>query len=328
MKRVAINGLGRIGRVALRRILAQSNLKLVAINDLADIEAAAHLIQFDSTYRSLKETVSVEGNHILIGSSSIEYSQIRSLEDLNWKDLDIDLVIDCTGLYKKYDQAYGHIRAGAKKVVLSYPAVDDKIKSIVLGVNEDILSSDDLILSNASCTTNCGAPLLKLIDQEWGVKRGFLTTIHAYTGDQKITDAFHKDLRRSRAAAANIIPTSTGAAKAIAKVYPNLQDKIKGMAYRVPVITGSCVDLLLELNKPFSPEEINLEVKRAASQELNGILSYTEHPIVSSDIIANSSSGILDSKLTTDSQGLLKVVIWYDNEFGYSSRLIELCNRI
>ena len=325
MKRVAINGLGRIGRVALRKLLVQSNMKIVAVNDLTAIDAAAHLIQFDTIYGPLKEDVKIEDDNIIIGAYCIKYSQEKLLEDLNWQALDIDIVIDCTGLYKDYKKAYGHISAGAKKVILSYPVVDDSIKSIVLGVNEDIISTNDLILSNASCTTNCGAPLLKVIDQKWGVKRGFLTTIHAYTGDQKITDAFHKDLRRSRAAASNIIPTSTGAAKAIAKVYPDLKGKIKGMAYRVPVITGSCVDLLLELENPFNPEAINAEVKRAASQELKGILSYTQHPIVSSDIIANSASGIFDAQLTADSQGLLKVVIWYDNEYGYSSRLIELC---
>lgn len=328
MKRIAINGLGRIGRVTLRSILDRNAFNVVSINDLVDINTAAHLIEFDSIYGRMNKEVSVEGNQIVIGNSRIEYSQIRDPKEAKWGELNIDVVIDCTGLYKTYDLAHQHIEAGAKKVVLSYPVGDKKIRSIVLGVNSEELSQDDLIVSNASCTTNCSAPIIKLIDQKWGIKRGFLSTIHAYTADQRVNDSAHKDLRRARAAATNIIPTSTGAAKAISLVYPHVEGKIDGSAFRVPVITGSCIDVLLELNSDFSADEINQEVKRACNEELKGIVEYTEKEIVSSDIIANTNSSIFDSKLTQNSNGLLKIVSWYDNEYGYSNRLVDLCEKV
>lgn len=325
MINVAINGFGRIGRVTLRQLLKNDVFNVVAINDLNDSKMSAHLIEFDSVYRGIGETVNCDESSITIGSHRINYTQIRNPLEAKWKAFKVDLVIDCTGIYKTYEAALQHIEAGAKKVLLSYPIDDKKIKSIVLGVNNKELSKDDLVISNASCTTNCAAPILKLIHDKFGIKRGFLSTIHAYTADQNLNDSAHKDFRRSRASATNIIPTSTGAAKALALVIPEIEGKIDGSAYRVPVITGSCIDVVLELEKTFTCEDINKEIKRASENEMRGVVRYTDKEIVSSDIIADAHSSIFDSKLTQESNGLLKIVSWYDNEFGYSNRLVDLC---
>lgn len=322
--KIAINGLGRIGRVTMRHILDDSSLELVAVNDLVDIETVAHLIEFDSVYRGLNKPISAHGDTLVIDGKEIVYTQIKNPSEAKWGTLGVDVVIDCTGIFKTYEAAHQHIDAGAKKVVLSYPTSDAKIKSVVLGVNDKDIQNDDKIISNASCTTNCSAPIIKLIHNKWGIKRGFLSTIHAFTADQNINDAAHKDLRRARAASTNIIPTSTGAAKAISLVFPEVEGKIDGSAYRVPVITGSCIDVVLELEKEFSVEEINQEIKRAAENEMKNIVEYTEKPIVSSDIIGNPASSIFDAALTQDSNGLLKIVSWYDNEYGYSKRLVDL----
>jgi glyceraldehyde 3-phosphate dehydrogenase len=247
---------------------------------------------------------------------------------LPWAALNVDVVVDCTGLFKTYEKAEGHLKAGAKKVVLSYPVGDDAITSIVLGVNDDLLENNPKIVSNASCTTNCSAPLIKVLENNFGIKRGYLNTIHAYTADQRINDSFHSDPRRGRAAAVNIVPTSTGAAKALGLIFPELKGKITGGSYRVPVITGSCVDMILELEKDATAEEINAAMKAASETDLKGVLEYNTDPLVSSDIVASPFSSIFDSELTSVDNGLVKVVSWYDNEYGYSNRLAELAARV
>ena len=328
MIKVAINGMGRIGRTTMRQLLKQDNVTVVAVNDLVPQETLVQLIRFDSVYgRFPSEVKSTEGT-ITIGEHTIQFCSEPDPAKLPWKSLEVDVVLDCTGLFKTYDKAVAHLEAGAKKVVLSYPVGDDKIKSTVLGVNHELLTADDKIVSNASCTTNCSAPVVKILNDNFGIKRGILNTIHAYTADQRINDSAHKDLRRARAAAVNIIPTSTGAAKAIGKIIPDVDGKIFGSAYRVPVITGSCVDLVVELNKDASAEEINAAIKKEAEGSLKNILEYSEDPLVSSDIVAHPASSIFDSGLTAVQDGLVKVVSWYDNEFGYSTRMAELCSYI
>lgn len=321
---IAINGLGRIGRVTLRHLLNDKSLKVVAINDLTDIETAAHLVEFDSVYRHIGKEVSVSGSQLVIDGHKINYSQHKNPLDVNWGSMNVDVVIDCTGIFKKYEEAHKHIEAGAKKVVLSYPISDKKIKSIVVGVNHKDITSDDKVLSNASCTTNCAAPIVKLIQDKWGIKRGYLSTIHAFTADQRVNDSAHSDLRRARAASTNIIPTTTGAAKALALIIPEVEGKIDGIAFRVPVITGSCVDLTLELEKDFEVEDINAEIKRASENEMKNIVKFTTKEIVSSDVIADEHSSVFDANLTQKTTGFLKIVSWYDNEYGYSKRLVDL----
>jgi glyceraldehyde 3-phosphate dehydrogenase len=328
MIKVAINGMGRIGRTTMRQLLQQDNVTVVAVNDLVPQETLVQLIRFDSVYgRFPAEVTSSEGT-ITIGDHTIQFCSQPDPSKLPWQDLDVDVVLDCTGLFKTYDKAAAHLEAGAKKVVLSYPVGDDRIKSTVLGVNHDLLTSEDKIVSNASCTTNCSAPVVKILNDQFGIKRGVLNTIHAYTADQRINDSAHSDMRRARAAAVNIIPTSTGAAKALGKIIPSVDGKIAGSAYRVPVITGSCVDLVVELDKDATAEEINAAVEKEANGKLKGVLEYSTDPLVSSDIVANPSSSIFDSELTTVQDGLVKVVCWYDNEFGYSTRMAELCSYI
>lgn len=322
--RIAINGLGRIGRTTLRILLERNDVEIIAMNDLTQQEAIVQLIKYDSVYRRLPFNLSVEENTIQVNGHSITYFTQRDPSKLPWKKLDIDVVIDCTGLFKTFEKAESHLLAGAKKVVLSYPVGDDAITSVVLGVNEEVLEANPTIISNASCTTNCSAPLIKVINEKFGIKRGYLNTIHAYTADQRINDSFHKDLRRGRAAAVNIVPTSTGAAKALGKIFPKLEGTISGGAYRVPLITGSCVDLLIETETRVTAEEVNAEMKAASETYLKGVLEYNQDPLVSSDIVASPFSSIFDSQLTTVDNGMLKIVSWYDNEFGYSNRLAEL----
>jgi glyceraldehyde 3-phosphate dehydrogenase len=325
MIKVAINGMGRIGRTTMRQLLRDSNVEIVAFNDLIDAGTLVKLLKYDSVYGPLPYEVSLAGDAISLNGKEVKSYSERNPADLPWGELGVDVVLDCTGLFKTYDAAAAHLEAGAKKVVLSYPVGDSKIKSVVLGVNDDILTSEDKIVSNASCTTNCTAPVVKVLNEKWGIEKGVLSTIHAYTADQRINDSAHKDMRRARAAAVNIVPTSTGAAKAVGKIFPELDGKIAGAAYRVPVITGSCIDLVLQLNKPFTVEEVNAAIKEAAEGEMKGVLKYSEDDLVSTDIVANPHSSIFDSQLTTDANGWLKVVSWYDNEFGYSTRMAELC---
>jgi glyceraldehyde 3-phosphate dehydrogenase len=326
--RIAINGLGRIGRTTFRILLDRTDVEIVALNDLTDVSSIAQLLKYDSVYRRLGKELTVEGNTIHVDGQSIAYSSERNPEALPWAALNVDVVVDCTGLFKTYEKAEGHLKAGAKKVVLSYPVGDDAITSIVLGVNDNLLENNPKIVSNASCTTNCSAPLIKVLENNFGIKRGYLNTIHAYTADQKINDSFHSDARRGRAAAVNIVPTSTGAAKALGLIFPELKGKITGGSYRVPVITGSCVDMILELEKDATAEEINAAMKAASETDLKGVLEYNTDPLVSSDIVASPFSSIFDSELTSVDNGLVKVVSWYDNEYGYSNRLAELAARV
>jgi len=323
--RVAINGMGRIGRTTLRQLYAKEGVEIVAFNDLNSVEVLTKLIRFDSVYGRFPEEVSYTENTIQINQHTIQCYMERDPAALPWNELNVDVVIDCTGLFKTYEKAKSHLQAGAKRVILSYPVKDDTIKSVVLGVNDDIITSDDKIISNASCTTNCTSPVIKVIDEIWGVEQGVLNTIHAYTGGQRLSDSAHRDMRRGRAAAINIVPTSTGAAKAVGKIFPHLDGKITGSAYRVPVITGSCIDLVLKLKKTFTVDEVNQAMQLATENQLKGILAYSEDDLVSTDIIASPYSSIFDSKLTVDANGWLKVVSWYDNEYGYSTRMMELC---
>jgi glyceraldehyde 3-phosphate dehydrogenase len=321
--RVAINGFGRIGRVYLRNCINNSLIDIVIINDLTNAKPLAHLLKYDSIHRKFDGEVKVEGNNLIINGKTIKVVSIKDPESLPWQENDIDIVVECTGHFLDKQSANKHIIAGAKKVVLSAPAKDDDIRSVVLGVNDSVLKADDVIVSNASCTTNCAAPMLKVLDQ-FGIEDAYITTVHSYTSDQRIHDAPHKDLRRARAAAMSIIPTSTGAAKAITKIFPHLEGKIGGCGMRVPVPDGSLTDITCVLTKIPTVEEINSAFKLASQTNLKGILEYTEDPVVSVDVIGNSHSVLYDAEFTSIVGNLVKIIGWYDNEWGYSNRLVEL----
>lgn len=321
--RVAINGFGRIGRVYLRNCINNSLIDIVIINDLTNAKTLAHLLKYDSIHRKFDGEVKAEGNNLIINGKTIKVVSINDPESLPWKENDIDIVVECTGHFLDKQSANKHIIAGAKKVVLSAPAKDDDIRSVVLGVNDSVLKADDVIVSNASCTTNCAAPMLKVLDQ-FGIEEAYITTVHSYTSDQRIHDAPHKDLRRARAAAMSIIPTSTGAAKAITKIFPHLEGKIGGCGMRVPVPDGSLTDITCVLTKIPTVEEINSAFKLASQTNLKGILEYTEDPVVSVDVIGNSHSVLYDAEFTSIVGNLVKIIGWYDNEWGYSNRLVEL----
>ncbi len=328
--RVAINGFGRIGRIFFRAVLERSDeIEVVAINDLGDPKTMAHLLKYDSVHGTLKEEVKVEQHSIVVGDHKLICLQERDPEKLPWEELEIDVVLESTGVFRKKELAEKHLHAGAKKVVLSAPPKSEGIKQIVLGVNEESYDpASDHIISNASCTTNCLAPMVKVLHENFGIVRGFLTTVHAYTADQRIVDAPHKDLRRARAAACNIVPTTTGAAKAVTEVIPELKGKLTGIAVRVPVADGSLTDFVAELSREVSVEEVNEAFKRYAESKLKGILQYSEEELVSSDIIGNSHSCIFDSKQTMAIGNLVKVLGWYDNEYGYCCRLVDLMHYI
>lgn len=326
--KVAINGFGRIGRVFTRAVLETEGIEIVAINDLVDPNTLAHLMQYDSVHGKYQHKVSVVNNEMTINNNSIKVFSERDPEDLPWGDLNIDIVVESTGIFRSVDTASKHINAGAKKVIISAPATDAAVKTIVLGINDSDLKSDDLIVSNASCTTNCVAPMVKIVDQLCGISEGFITTTHAYTGDQNIHDAPHKDLRRTRAAAQNIIPTSTGAAKAIGKIFPELNGKLEGIGIRVPVIDGSMTDLICKVDKPISADDLRKAFSKSSTIELKGILGYTEDPIVSVDVIGDPHSCIIDGKLITVIGDLVRVIGWYDNEAGYSNRLVDLIKKM
>jgi glyceraldehyde 3-phosphate dehydrogenase len=326
--KVAINGFGRIGRVALRVMLTRDNIEIVAINDLTDSKTLAHLLKYDSVHRIINADVKAEDKAIVINGKKINIYAEKDPANLPWKALDIDVVIESTGFFLDKQTAGKHITAGAKKVIISAPANTDDIKTVVLGINDYILKSDDVILSNASCTTNCAAPMIQVLDQNWGLEDGYITTVHSYTGDQRLHDSPHKDLRRARAAALSIIPTSTGAAKAITKIFPHLEGKLGGCGMRVPVPDGSLTDITCVLNKPVTVAEINAAFKKASQTTLKGILEYTEDPIVSVDIVGNPHSCIYDAEFTSVVGNLIKVIGWYDNEYGYSSRLADLVQKI
>ncbi|HEY5224821.1 MAG TPA: type I glyceraldehyde-3-phosphate dehydrogenase [Microbacteriaceae bacterium] len=324
--KIGINGFGRIGRNYFRAALAKgSNLEIVAVNDLTDNGSLAHLLKYDSIAGRLDATVELEGDSIVVNGKPIKVLEERDPANLPWGELGVDIVIESTGLFTKSDDARKHIAAGAKKVIVSAPASGSDVVTLVLGVNEgtyDPATHD--IISNASCTTNCLAPLAKVLLDNFGIERGLMTTVHAYTADQNLQDGPHKDLRRARAAAINIIPTSTGAAKALGLVIPELVGKLDGYALRVPVPAGSITDLTVELTNPATVEQINAAYKTASEGALKGILSYTEDPIVSSDILSDPHSSIFDAGLTKVIGSQVKVASWYDNEWGYSNRLVDI----
>ena len=325
MIRVGINGFGRIGRNFFRASLASgADFEIVGINDLTDNATLAHLLKYDSILGRLDLPVTYTSDSITVGGKTIKVFEERDPANLPWGDLKADIVIESTGFFTKAADAKKHITAGAKKVIISAPATDEDI-TIVMGVNHDKYeASKHHVISNASCTTNCLAPMAKVLDEEFGILRGLMTTVHAYTNDQALQDQPHKDLRRARAAAISIIPTSTGAAKAISLVLPNLKGKLDGHALRVPVPTGSATDLSVELAREVTAEEINAAMKKAANGPLKGYLTYTEDPIVSADIVTDPSSCIFDAGLTKAMGSTVKVLGWYDNEWGYSNRLVDL----
>ena len=326
--KVAINGFGRIGRVSLRVIFERNDIEVVAINDLADARTLAHLLKYDSVHRRFPGEVIVDGNSIFVNGKSIPVTAEKDPSKLNWGKFETDIVIESTGRFLDTPSATMHLKAGAKKVLLSAPPDGNDIKSIVMGVNDSILTKDDLIISNASCTTNCAAPMIKVLDDNWGIADGYITTIHSYTGDQRLHDSPHKDLRRARAAAVSMVPTSTGAAKAITKIFPHLDGKLGGCGIRVPVPDGSLTDITCVLNKLASVQEINAAFKKASEGALKGVLEYTEDPIVSIDCVGNPHSCIYDAEFTSVVGNMVKLMGWYDNEMGYSSRLVDLIQKM
>ncbi|SHM94775.1 type I glyceraldehyde-3-phosphate dehydrogenase [Gracilibacillus kekensis] len=323
--KVGINGFGRIGRNVFRQALNNDEVEVVAVNDLTDANMLAHLLKYDSVHGKLDQEVSVKGDALSVGGKEIKVLSERDPANLGWGDLGVEIVIESTGIFTKRDAAAKHLEAGAKKVVISAPATDEDI-TVVMGVNEDKYdASKHDVISNASCTTNCLAPYAKVLNDKFGVKRGMMTTIHSYTNDQQILDLPHKDYRRARAAAENIIPTSTGAAKAVSLVLPELEGKLNGMAMRVPTPDGSLVDLVAELDKDVTADEVNNALKEAAEGHLKGILGYSDEPLVSADYVGNTNSSTIDGLSTMVMEGnMVKVVSWYDNEMGYSSRCVDL----
>ncbi len=325
--RVGINGFGRIGRTVVRAALAQKNIndfEIVHINDLTDTKTLAHLMKYDSVHGVWGQDVFVEGENIVAGGKQISVTACRDPKDIPWGDKKVDIVFECTGFFRKREQAQLHIDAGAKKVLISAPASGEDL-TVVMGVNDDKLEASHNIVSNGSCTTNCLGPVAKVIQKNWGIKHGLMTTIHAYTNDQQLLDAPHSDLRRARAAATSMIPTSTGAAKAIGLVMPELKGKMDGMAIRVPTPNVSCVDVTFTLNKDTSAEEVNAALKEAAHGELKGVLGFCEEPLVSIDFNGNSHSSFVDAPSTAVMGGnMLKVLTWYDNESGFSWRMLDV----
>ncbi len=329
--KVAINGFGRIGRNVFRIILKRDNpdIEIVAINDLADDDILAYLLEYDSVMGVLDTEPTVADGVMTVGRHAVKMLMERDPSKLPWDELGVDIVIEATGVFRDREKIQQHIDAGAKRVILTVPPKGSVDEMVVLGVNDQELDAGDIIVSNASCTTNCLAPLAKVLDEAFGIERGIMTTVHAYTNDQRLADVPHKDLRRSRAATENIIPTTTGAAAAVGKVLPNLEGKLDGMAMRVPVPDGSTVDLVLELGKNVTVEEVNAAVKAAADGPLKGILQYSEDPLVSTDIIGNPHSSIFDAESTQVlGNNMVKVLSWYDNEWGYSNRVVDLIGRM
>jgi len=323
---VGINGFGRIGRNLFRLLLNHPTIQVAAVNDLADTKTLSHLLKYDSIHGVLKEEISHTENEIIVAENKVRFTSEKNLEALTWKN--IDIVIECTGKFKMKNQLENHLKNGANKVILSVPPSDDDIKTVVIGVNDDILNAQDLIISNASCTTNNAAPMLKIIDELCGVEQAYITTVHSYTTDQSLHDQPHRDLRRARAAGQSIVPTTTGAAKALTKIFPELSDAIGGCGIRVPVPDGSLTDMTLNVKREVTIEEINRAFKKASENSLIGILQYTEDPIVSIDIVGNTHSCIFDAGMTSVIGKMVKIIGWYDNEIGYSARIIDLIDRI
>jgi len=326
--RVAINGFGRIGRYTAKLLLQRSDFKLVAINDLAEPKSIAHLLKYDSVHGKLGATISLSEDFLQVDNQKVALFSESNPENLPWKELHIDLVFECTGRFTLKKDAQKHLQAGAKKVIISAPSQEESIPMVVLGVNDHILSSQETIVSNASCTTNCLAPLVKVLDENFGIIQVFASTVHSYTNDQNLHDAPHKDLRRARAAAYSIIPTTTNAGNALDRVVPSLAGKIEASAMRVPVPDGSLTDLIVTVRKEVTASEVNEAFKKAAKTNLKGYLEIETDPIVSMDILGNTHSAILDEALTSTKGNLVKVVAWYDNESGYANRLVELAKKI
>jgi glyceraldehyde 3-phosphate dehydrogenase len=326
--RVAINGFGRIGRLTFKLLLEKEDVELVAVNDLTDPVTLAHLLQFDSVHGKYPFPVKAVDGNILVQGKTIRIFAERNPENIPWGDLAIDIVLESTGKFTEKTLAEGHLKAGAKKVIITAPSPSKDVPTIVLGVNDNILTGLENIISNASCTTNCLAPMVKVLDDNFGIEKGFVSTVHSYTNDQNLHDAPHRDLRRARAAAYSIIPTTTNAARAMEIVMPRIKGKIEASAMRVPVPDGSLTDLVVLLQKETTTEELNAVFKRASEVSMKGIIEYEEAPIVSIDIIGNPHSCIFDSALTSAKGNLVKVVGWYDNEAGYSNRLVDLIQKI
>lgn len=329
--RAAINGFGRIGRLTLKAALNKENIDIVAVNDLTDSATLAHLLKYDSVHGKFPGTVAHEGDYLIVNGKKIRVFAEKDPANLPWKELAIDVVVESTGVFRDREKISKHLQAGARKVVLCVPSktANDVDATVVLGVNEGDLKPEQQIFSNASCTTNCLAPVAKVLNDKFGIKRGLMNTIHSYTNDQIILDAPHKDLRRARAAAMSIIPTTTGAAKAVGLVIPELKGKLDGFALRVPTPDGSVVDLSVELEKSVTKEEINAAIKEAAEGPMKGILEYCDEPIVSTDVIGNTHSSVFDSLMTQVIDGnFIKVLSWYDNEFGYANRVVDLMEKV
>jgi glyceraldehyde 3-phosphate dehydrogenase len=326
--RVAINGFGRIGRLTFKDLLDNEQVDVVAINDLTDTHTLAHLLKYDTAHGHFDREVKVHDDGLEVDGRVIKVTAIKDPAELPWSTTEVDVVLESTGLFLKREDAQKHLDAGAKKVVLSAPAKSEDIPTFVQGVNDNVLTSDVDIISNASCTTNCFAPMVKVLDELGNIQEGLMSTIHAYTADQAIQDGPHKDLRRARAAAQNIIPTSTGAAKATTKVLPHLDGKLSAVAYRVPVITGSLTDFSATLEKDVSVDEVKAAFREAAGASLSNVLEYADEPLVSTDIMGNKHSCIFDSLLTDKAANTIKIVGWYDNESGYSQRTADLIDRM
>jgi glyceraldehyde 3-phosphate dehydrogenase len=326
--KIAINGFGRIGRIFLRSILAKPGIQVVAINDLTDARTLAHLFKYDSVHGGFKGDISADDEYLYIDKQKIQILAKTDPEALPWKQLEVDLVVESTGKFTSKTGAQKHLTAGARQVILSAPSADKSVPTVVLGVNDHAIDLRSPILSNASCTTNNVAAMVKILDDNWGIVDGYITTVHSMTGDQNLHDAPHKDLRRARAASASIIPTTTGAAKAITSIFPHLEGKLGGAGIRVPVLNGSLTDFTCLLKRKPTVFEINAAFKSAAESSLKGILEYTDDPIVSTDVLDNPHSCVFDALLTSIVGDLVKVVGWYDNESGYSSRLADLVEKI
>jgi glyceraldehyde 3-phosphate dehydrogenase len=326
---IGINGFGRIGRSVFRILSERDDINVVCINDLFENEQLAYLLKYDTVMGIFQKEVKATGDALYVGDQKIEMTEYRDPAAIPWKDLGVDVVIESTGVFRERAPLEKHLAAGARKVLLTVPAKDEIDATIVLGVNDDELKAEHCIVSNASCTTNCLAPIAKILDESFGIEEGFITTVHAYTNDQRLADVPHKDFRRSRAAGENIIPTTTGAARAVGKVLPQLKGKLDGMAMRVPVPDGSIVDLVARLRSKPSAEDVNDAVRAAADGSMKQVLEYSEAPLVSSDIIGNPHSSIFDAMSTISLQdGYLRVVAWYDNEWGYSNRVVDLIDRM
>ena len=326
---IGINGFGRIGRSVFRILSQRDDINVVCINDLFENEQLAYLLKYDTVMGIFKKEVKATEDALYVNDQKVEMTEYRDPAQIPWKDLGVDVVIESTGVFRERATLEKHLAAGAKKILLTVPAKDEIDATIVLGVNDDELKAEHSIVSNASCTTNCLAPIAKILDESFGIVEGFITTVHAYTNDQRLADVPHKDFRRSRAAGENIIPTTTGAARAVGKVLPQLQGKLDGLAMRVPVPDGSIVDLVARLGSKPSAEDVNAAVRKAAEGPMKQVLEYSEEPLVSSDIIGNPHSSIFDAMSTSSLQdGYLRVVSWYDNEWGYSNRVVDLIDKM